>query len=226
MRGVAREINDIDLTTENGDSADLAYACAKVIPHNLLMLYDDRHLSMKLNSLQIDFSNHFIIPEIDSELDRLGIRGRTPLIREMFSRDFTINTLLQGLDLENVYDITGQGVKDIQDKIIRCPINPELTLKNDPKRIIRALYFALRFDYTIDPSVMEAIKKYKHLLANLSEEYIKDKINEAVRINPLKALNLLMKLDLLSIIPMTKVISDALIKHKLLYYAFEGATNK
>ena len=226
VRGITKEINDIDLTSMNGDSSDLAYACAKVIPHNTLQLYDDGHLSMKLNSLQIDFSNHFIIPEIDEELDRLGIKQKTPLTREMYSRDFTINTLLQDLNFESVYDITGKGVQDIRTHIIRCPINPELTIKHDPKRIIRSLYFAVRFDYTLDADLVKAIKKYRHLLKDASDEYVKDKANKLIKLNPEKAIDLLIQLDLLTVIPMTKTISDELIKNKMLYYAFAPATNK
>jgi len=161
VRGEAKEINDIDLTSQEGDSIDLAFACAEVVPYTYFQFYDDGHASMKIGALQIDFSNHFIIPQIDTELHRLGIKERTPLIREMYSRDFTINTLLQDLNFEKVFDITGQGVRDIKAGVVRCPINPELTISSDPKRILRALRFALRFDYTIDADLVKAINKYR-----------------------------------------------------------------
>jgi len=227
VRGEAKEINDIDLTSQEGDSVDLAFACAEVIPYTYFQLYDDGHASMKVGGLQIDFSNHFIIPEIDSELGRLGVKERTSLIREMYSRDFTINTLLQDVGFEKVFDITGQGVRDIKAGVIRCPINPELTISNDPKRILRALRFALRFDYTIDADLFKAIKKYRSLLKDASPDYIKDKANELIELNSKKALKYMIELGLLNVIPMTKLISDKLIENKLLYYAFEDKnTNK
>lgn len=227
VRGEAKEINDIDLTSQNGDSVDLAFACADVVPYTYFQLYDDGHASMKVGGLQIDFSNHFIIPNIDAELDRLGVKERTPLVREMYSRDFTINTLLQDVNFEKVFDITGQGIRDIKAGVIRCPINPELTISHDPKRILRALRFALRFDYTIDADLVKAIKKYRYLLADASPDYIKDKANELIELNSKKALKYMIELGLLNVIPMTKTISDALIENKLLYYAFEGKnTNK
>lgn len=220
VRGEAKEINDIDLTSQNGDSIDLAFACAEVIPYNYFQLYDDGHASMKIGSLQIDFSNHFIIPQIDTELNRLGVKDKTPLVREMYSRDFTINTLLQDLGFEKVFDITGQGIHDIKSGVIRCPVNPELTISSDPKRILRALRFALRFDYTIDADLVKAIKKYRHLLKDSSPEYIKDKANELIELNSKKAIKLMIELGLLNVIPMTKLISDTLIENKMLYYAF------
>lgn len=222
VRGEAKEINDIDLTSQNGDSVDLAFACAEVIPYNYFQLYDDGHASMKIGALQIDFSNHFIIPTIDSELNRLGVKEKTPLVREMYSRDFTINTLLQDLGFNKVFDITGQGVRDLKAGVIRCPVNPELTISSDPKRILRALRFALRFDFTIDAELMKAIKKYRYLLKDASPDYIKDKANELIDLDSKKALKYMIELGLLNVIPMTKKVSDALIENKLLYYAFEG----
>lgn len=222
VRGEAKEINDIDITSQNGDSIDLAFACSKIIPYTYFQLFDDGHASMRIGALQIDFSNHFIIPQIDLELNRLGIKDRTPLTREMYSRDFTINTLLQDLDFERVFDITGQGIRDIKAGVIRCPVNPELTISNDPKRILRALRFALRFNYTIDSDLIKAIKKYRHLLKNASPEYVKDKANELIQLDSKKAISLMIELGLLNVIPMTKLISDKLIENKLLYYAFEG----
>ena len=222
VRGEAKEINDIDLTSQNGDSVDLAFACEEVIPYSHFQLFDDGHASMKIGALQIDFSNHFIIPQVDAELSKLGIKERTPLIREMYSRDFTINTLLQDLGFEKVFDITGQGVRDIKAGVIRCPINPELTISSDPKRILRALRFALRFDYTIDADLVKAIKKYRHLLKDASPDYVKDKANELIELDSAKALKMMIEFGLLSVIPMTKLISDKLIENKMLYYAFEG----
>jgi poly(A) polymerase len=226
VRNEAAEIHDIDLTSINGDSVDLAFACAKLIPYTFFQLFDDRHCALKIGALQIDFSNHFVIPNIDAELDRLGITEKTSLVQEMYSRDFTINTLLQDLSFDKIYDITQQGVKDIKAGVIRCPINPELTIKNDPKRILRAIRFALRFDYSIDADLVKAIKKYRHLLKELSPDYVKDKSNELLTINPKKAIQLMIEFGLLNIIPMTKAISDELIESKMLYYAFDENTNK
>ena len=226
VRGEAKEINDIDLTSQNGDSVELAFACLDKLPYTYFQLFDDGHASMRIGALQIDFSNHFIISQVDSELNQLGVKDRSPLTREMYSRDFTINTLLQDLNFEKVFDITGQGVRDIKAGVIRCPIDPELTISSDPKRILRALRFSLRFDYTIDGDLVKAIKKYRHLLKNSSPEYVKDKANELIKLDSKKAIKMMIEFGLLNVIPMTKLISDTLIENKLLYYAFQNNTNK
>ncbi len=226
VRGEAKEIHDIDLTSLNGDSVDLAFACSKLIPYTFFQLFDDGHAAMKIGDLQIDFSNHFIIPGIDKELDKLGIGEKTPLMQEMYSRDFTINTLLQDLSFNQIYDITKQGAKDIKAGIIRCPISPDLTIGHDPKRILRAIRFSLRFGYSIDSELVKSIKKYRYLLKNLSKDYLRDKSNELINIDADKAIKLMIEFGLLNIIPMTKLISDTLIKNKLLYYAFDENTNK
>ena len=225
VRSEVKEIHDIDLTSEDGDSVDLAFACADVVPYSSFQLFDDGHASMKVGALQIDFSNHFIIPGINSELDRLDVKDKSPLTEEMYSRDFTINTLLQDLQLTKIFDITGKGVSDIKAGVIRCPVNPELTIRSDPKRILRALRFALRFDYTIDADLVKAIKKHRHLVKDLSPEYVKDKANELIKLNADKALKLMIEFGLLNVIPMTKLIGDKLIEHKLLYYAFDDHGN-
>ena len=221
IRGAAKDFNDIDLTTAEGDSVSLAFACADKLPYSKFDLYDDGHAAMSVNGLKIDFSNHFIIPDISKELTRLGVKDHSPLAKEMYSRDFTINTLLQDLSFTKIYDITGKGVSDIKAGIVRCPINPELTIKNDPKRILRALRFALRFGYIIDEDLVRAIKKYAPLLKTLSPDYVKDKTNELLEIDSEKTIKYMYEFGLLKVIPLTKAISNALIEQKLLYYAFE-----
>lgn len=221
VRGEAKEVNDIDLTTAEGDSVSLAFSCADKLDYSRFDVYDDGHIAMNVAGLKIDFSNHFIIPNIDKELDRLGVKDKSPLAKEMFSRDFTINTLLQDLSFTKIYDITGKGAADIKAGIIRCPINPELTIKNDPKRILRALRFALRFGYIIEEDLVRAIKKYAPLLKTLSPDYVKDKTNELLTIDKEKAIKYMYQFGLLKVIPLSKSITEALIDAKLLYYAFE-----
>lgn len=225
VRGISKEIRDLDLTTEGGDAIKLAYALTDVLPYKFFKVFDDGHAAIDLNGLKIDFSNHFIINNIDTELNRLNIKKPTRLAKEMYSRDFTINTLLQDLDFKTIYDVTGVGVSDIKSKIIKTPIDPNITIKSDPKRIFRALNFAIRFDYEIDSGLKNAIKSNRNLLTNLSKEYCKDKANEIVKADNKRGLTMLIELGLLNVIPQTKYISDVLIDNKLLYYVY-GDKNK
>lgn len=219
VRGVAKEIDDLDLTTTDGDAKDLGYSVAVSgkLKHDYFQLYDDNHCAIRIGGLKIDFSSHFIIPDIDSVLKAMGITELNSLVRETYSRDFTINTLLEDLELKNTYDLTKHALVDIQNELIRCPIPADITIKNDPKRILRAVKFALRFDYKIDDELQATIKKYAYLLKEFSAEYLKDKANEIVELDKKRGIELLTELGILKHIPITKKIYDELIKQRKLY---------
>jgi poly(A) polymerase len=221
VRGVAKEIDDVDLTSFAGDSQTLAYAvvASGKLPFTYFQIYDDGHAAIRINDLKIDFSSHFIIDDIDPVLKQMGVKDLTPLIRETYSRDFTINTLLQDLSLQNTYDITNKGLKDISSGLIECPIDPEITIQSDPKRMLRALRFALRFDYKIAENLGQTIKNNAHLLKTFSAEYLKDKANEIVKLDKDRGVQMLIDYGLLKYIPITKLIYNVLIEKRQLYYA-------
>ena len=65
-------------------------------------------------------------------------------------RDATINALFYNLHAEKVEDFTGCGLKDMHDKMIRTPLAPAMTFKDDPLRVLRLIRFAARLNYSID----------------------------------------------------------------------------
>lgn len=91
-------------------------------------------------------------------------------------RDFTINALYMDEDLK-VFDYV-DGVKDLNNHLIRMIGNPDIRINEDPLRIIRALRFSLDFDFDIEKSLSESIKKNFHLLANLNIEKVKQDIKK------------------------------------------------
>src|SRR5579862_6538918 len=72
-------------------------------------------------------------------------------------RDLTINSLFYNLHTESVEDLTGMGVEDLRNGIIRTPLDPLMTFKDDPLRVLRAVRFAARLDFKILPEVKSAI---------------------------------------------------------------------
>lgn len=90
-------------------------------------------------------------------------------------RDFTINTLAISLndDYGNLIDVYN-GISDIENKVIKTPIDPLITFDDDPLRIMRAFRFASQLMFNIDPSVMEAAAKLKERLKIVSQERITD----------------------------------------------------
>lgn len=89
------------------------------------------------------------------------------LNEDLLRRDFTINAI--AYDGENIIDIHN-GIGDIKHRIIRCVGNPDDRFQEDPLRILRALRFAVRFDFQIEECTAIAMKKYMHLLDNIAIE--------------------------------------------------------
>ncbi len=89
---------------------------------------------------------------------------------DCFRRDFTVNTLYRNIKTGEILDMTGRGIHDIRQGVIRTPLDPYETFDDDPVRILRCLRFAARFGWEIDPAVMEALAGSIGRLAIVSRE--------------------------------------------------------
>lgn len=72
-------------------------------------------------------------------------------------RDATVNAMFYNLHTCQVEDFTGRGHEDMAAKIIRTPLEPYQTFKDDPLRVLRLIRFASRLDYTIEPETAKAM---------------------------------------------------------------------
>ena len=95
------------------------------------------------------------------------------LMDDVLRRDFTINTLLENLHTGDVLDLTGKGFEDIRARVIRTPRDPQRTFDDDPLRMLRAIRFATRFGFAIDPDTYSAIRESADRLAIISAERIR-----------------------------------------------------
>lgn len=89
---------------------------------------------------------------------------------DCFRRDFTVNTLYRSIKTGEILDMTGRGVHDIREGVIRTPLDPYETFDDDPVRILRCLRFAARFGWKIDEATMEALKASVERLSIVSRE--------------------------------------------------------
>jgi tRNA nucleotidyltransferase (CCA-adding enzyme) len=96
---------------------------------------------------------------------------RTPQI-DASRRDFTINALFFNLKKRKVEDFTS-GIQDMERAILRTPLAPEITFRDDPLRILRGIRFSCRFDFALDPGILSVAKDIlPHFHSKITRERI------------------------------------------------------
>jgi poly(A) polymerase len=96
---------------------------------------------------------------------------------DAFRRDFTINALFYDIGTYSIIDYVG-GLQDLERRLIRSIGDPGTRFLEDPVRMLRAVVFAARLDFTIDAPILEAFETHRHEIgraapARLMEEYFK-----------------------------------------------------
>ena len=125
---------------------------------------------------------------------------------DCFRRDFTVNTLYRNIKTGEILDLTGEGIRDIREGVIRTPMDPYETFDDDPVRMLRCLRFAARFGWRIDEATMEALRKDIDRLSIVSRERwsvefrkmlmgrnIRKSLGELCRLGALKYMNPLVR---------------------------------
>lgn len=110
------------------------------------------------------------IQVFDSWIDFVNLRGeeygedsRIPNIvigtpeSDAFRRDFTVNALFYNINDGKIEDFTKMGLADLENGLLRTPLNPLKTFMDDPLRILRGFRFSVRFSFALDPRIFEAI---------------------------------------------------------------------
>lgn len=118
-------------------------------------------------------------------------------------RDFTINALAVCLNAGRYGELVDPfgGVADIGARIIRTPLDPDITFSDDPLRMMRAVRFATQLDFEILPETFAAIARNKERISIISKERIVDELGKIIRSSrPSKGFFLLEKCGLLKLI--------------------------
>jgi poly(A) polymerase len=79
------------------------------------------------------------------------------LLDDVLRRDFTVNTLIENLHTGEELDLTGRARADLHARILRTPCDPIVTFRDDPLRMLRAVRFAVRLSFEIEPTTWSAI---------------------------------------------------------------------
>lgn len=225
-------ISDLDITTGDNTVQFLAqeFGAELAKKYNVTRRsHDDGHSSIFIGSFKMDFSSNFNVPNIVNILKARGIDNPTEMQKEMFSRDFTCNALLLSTDLKNVVDPTHQGFIDIQNKVIKTCLDPDVTLTSNKNRVIRAIYLASKLDFDIDQRIIDYVKANPQTVKISSEKALAEKLNEAFNRDADKAAYYITKMNLWKEIPITEVVRPYYMKNvsqKIAYFQGGGGVNE
>ena len=152
----------------------------------------------------------------DLEIEFVGARkesyhrdSRKPVVEDgtleddQKRRDFTINALALSLNSSNLGDLLDpfDGIGDLERKIIRTPLAPDVTYSDDPLRMMRAIRFATQLNFTIQLQSLQAITENKERIKIVSKERIVEELHKIIASKkPSKGFALLHKTELLPII--------------------------
>ncbi|OJJ51248.1 hypothetical protein ASPZODRAFT_55687 [Penicilliopsis zonata CBS 506.65] len=115
-------------------------------------------------------------------------------------RDATINALFYNLNESKLEDLTGSGIEDMKAKLIRTPLEPYQTFKDDPLRVLRLIRFASRLGYRIDADTEKAMQNSDirdALRLKISKERVGKELESMLRgPDPWHSLQLIDRLEL------------------------------
>jgi len=157
-----------------------------------------QQVANELGGLQVTVFKNFgtaMIKEGDYELEFVGARresyrqeSRKPTVEDgtlkedQERRDFTINAMAISLNKKNYGDLIDpfDGVNHLKKKLIKTPLDPNITFSDDPLRMMRAVRFASQLNFDIDADTFDAVIKNGERLQIVSMERITDELNKII----------------------------------------------
>lgn len=176
-----RNSKDIDIVVL-GSGIDLAKEIADKMTHGAKAKYYKNFgtAMLRMEGLEVEFVG--ARKESYRKDSRKPIVEDGSLIDDQNRRDFTINALALSLNKENFGDLIDpfNGVQDLNDKIIRTPLDPDITFSDDPLRMMRAIRFATQLEFHIHEITFEAIKRNIERIKIVSKERISEELNKII----------------------------------------------
>ncbi|MFQ3611106.1 MAG: HD domain-containing protein [Fimbriimonadales bacterium] len=192
--------NDVDLVLE-GDALALAqFLYEKGVAQHEPVVYP------RFGTAQVHVEG-VMIELVTARAESYRSESRKPiavkpasLMEDALRRDFTVNTLLENLHTGEVIDPLGQGIADLQARILRTPREPVATFYEDPLRMLRAVRLAVQLGFEIESGTYSAICTDAERLKVISVERIRDEFTKILdQPNASHGLQILLDTGLLAI---------------------------
>jgi len=176
-----RESKDIDIVTL-GSGIELATALTEKLGKKayLSVFKNFGTAQVKYKNLEVEF--------VGARKESYNRDSRKPIVEngtltdDQNRRDFTINALAICLNQSHFGELTDPfgGINDLKDKIIRTPLDPDITFSDDPLRMMRAIRFATQLGFAIENNTFQAISRNKERIHIISKERIIDELNKII----------------------------------------------
>lgn len=177
-----RPSKDIDVVVV-GSGIEMAKAFAKRIGKgaNLAVFKTYGTAQVKRGDVEVEF--------VGARRESYHRDSRNPIVEEgtleddQNRRDFTVNALAICLNKERFGELTDPfgGLADMERKILRTPLDPDVTFSDDPLRMMRAVRFATQLRFTIEQRTFEAIGRNSGRIEIITKERITDELNKIMQ---------------------------------------------
>ena len=170
---------DIDIVAV-GSGIELALKVSELLPNKPKVQVFKTYGTAMLRFQEID------IEFVGARKESYQTESRNPIVEngtlkdDQDRRDFTINALAFSLNQENYGELVDpfNGIVDLENRIIRTPLDSDITYSDDPLRMMRAIRFATQLNFTIEEKSFQAISRNKDRISIISGERIVDELNK------------------------------------------------
>ncbi len=199
---IGRATKDIDIVCVGDGNALAAKAAEKFKPKPFVSHFKNYGTAQfRADDIDIEF--------VGARKESYNFESRKPMVAtgtltdDQDRRDFTINALAISLNKDGYGELLDpfNGMADIEQKILRTPLDPDITFSDDPLRMMRGIRFSAQLNYTLATETFDAIKGNASRIKIVSGERTADELNKILMCTkPSVGFDLLYKTGLLKII--------------------------